>query len=115
MGERLVDDMTEKWKPEQYKDTYTDDLMARIEKRVKAGETHVVTPVSEEGEPRRGAEVIDLVSMLRRSLEKKGKRCARGCERRSGRRARPKRGAPRASRLRGSCRQENAAQRKPAR
>jgi DNA end-binding protein Ku len=74
MAERLVDDMTEKWKPESYKDTYTDDLMARIEKRVKAGETHIVTPESEEeGEPRKGAEVIDLVSMLRRSLEKKGK------------------------------------------
>lgn len=74
MAQRLVDDMTEKWKPEQFKDTYTDDLMVRIDKRVKAGETHAVTPASEdEAEPRRGAEVIDLVSMLRRSLDKKGK------------------------------------------
>ena len=68
--------MTEDWDPERYKDTYTDDLMARIEKRIKAGETHMVTPVKEEGEPRRGAEVIDLVSMLRKSLEKRGKGAA---------------------------------------
>ena len=47
--------MTEKWNPEQYKDTYSDDLMARIEKRIKAGETHAITPVSEDGEPSRGA------------------------------------------------------------
>ena len=94
MGQRLVDDMTEKWKPEQYKDTYSDDLMARIEKRIKAGETHAITPASEEGEPRRGAEVIDLVSMLRRSLEKKGKSAANDEEAEE---AQPKRAAARKS------------------
>src|SRR5688572_24068558 len=94
MGARLVDDMTEKWDPTQYKDTYSDDLMARIEKRIKAGETHVVTPVKEEGEPRRGAEVIDLVSMLRRSLEKKGKGAANDEDAEE---ARPKRAAARKS------------------
>jgi DNA end-binding protein Ku len=74
MAGRLVDDMTEKWNPEQYKDTYTDDLMAQIEKKIKSGETHALTPPSEEsGEPRRGAEVIDLVSLLRKSLDRQGK------------------------------------------
>jgi DNA end-binding protein Ku len=74
MAERLVEDMTEDWNPEQYKDTYTNDLMARIEARIKSGETHTITPESgDEAEPRRGAEVIDLVSLLRRSLDKKDK------------------------------------------
>jgi DNA end-binding protein Ku len=74
MAARLVDDMTEKWQPEQYKDTYSDDLMKRIERRIEAGETHAITAVSaDEAEPKRGAEVIDLVSLLRRSLDKKGK------------------------------------------
>ncbi|HEX2825333.1 MAG TPA: Ku protein [Burkholderiales bacterium] len=74
MAERLVDDMTEKWKPEQYKDTYTADLMKQIEKKISSGETHTLTPPSgETAEPRRGAEVIDLVSLLRKSLDKKGK------------------------------------------
>src|SRR5688572_11873722 len=77
MAERLVDDMTGEWSPEEFKDTYTADLMARIEKRIAAGDTHAITPVSEErGEARRGAEVIDLVSLLRRSLEKSGKGAA---------------------------------------
>jgi DNA end-binding protein Ku len=75
MAERLVDDMTEKnWDPTQYKDTYTSDLMAQIEKKIQSGQTHAITPVSgEDAQPRKGAEVIDLVSLLRRSLEKKGK------------------------------------------
>jgi DNA end-binding protein Ku len=75
MAERLVDDMTEKkWDPTQYKDTYTSDLMAQIEKKIQSGQTHAITPVSgDEAQPRKGAEVIDLVSLLRRSLEKKGK------------------------------------------
>jgi DNA end-binding protein Ku len=48
--------------------------MARIEARIKAGETHMITTESKDAaEPRRGAEVIDLVSLLRRSLDKKGK------------------------------------------
>jgi DNA end-binding protein Ku len=73
MGERLVDDMTEKWNPEQYKDTYSDDLLKRIEQRIRAGETHAVAAATEdEAEPRKGADVIDLVSLLRRSLDKKG-------------------------------------------
>jgi len=111
MAERLVDDMTEKWKPEQYKDTYTDDLMARIEKRVKAGQTHAVTATSEdEAEPRQGAEVIDLVSMLRRSLEKKGKGAANDED---AAQERPKRAAARKSpsRLAGK---KTASQRKRA-
>ena len=74
MAERLVEDMAEEWNPKQYRDTYSEDLMARIEQRIRAGHTHVITPAGEEkGEPRRGAEVIDLVSMLRRSLDSKGK------------------------------------------
>jgi DNA end-binding protein Ku len=71
MAERLVDDMTEEWNAEQYKDTYTDDLLKRIEARIRAGETHTLTGSPEEtATPRRGAEVIDLVSLLRRSLDK---------------------------------------------
>jgi DNA end-binding protein Ku len=95
MAERLVDDMTEEWNPDQFKDTYTNDLMARIEARIAAGETHTITPESDELEaPRRGAEVIDLVSLLRRSLDKKEKPDAPAEEET---RAQPKRAAARKS------------------
>jgi DNA end-binding protein Ku len=113
MAERLVDDMSEEWKPEQYKDTYRDDLMARIQQRIDAGETHLVTrETTESGEPKRGAEVIDLVSMLRKSLEKKG-RAANDETEQDAEQERPKRAAARksASRLPGK---KAAAQRKRA-
>ena len=48
MALKLVDEMTEKWKPEAFSDTYRDDLMKRIEQKVKAGQTHTLTEPEEE-------------------------------------------------------------------
>lgn len=42
MARRLIEDMEQDWKPEKFKDTYRDDLMARIKERIKAGEIHAV-------------------------------------------------------------------------
>jgi DNA end-binding protein Ku len=39
MGNRLVEGMTGKWNPKEFHDTYHEDLMALIEKRIKAGKT----------------------------------------------------------------------------
>ncbi len=73
MGERLVEDMSDEWRPERYKDTYYEDLMKRIEARIQAGEIHAVTTEKEEGAAAPpSAQVIDLAAMLKRSLERKG-------------------------------------------
>lgn len=69
---RLIEDMEDDWKPEQYKDTYREDLLKRIEEKVKAGETEEITEPEKEGREARGAEVIDLMALLRKSVEKKG-------------------------------------------
>ncbi len=37
LAKRLVDDMTEHWKPAEFKDTYHQDLMRRIHEKIKAG------------------------------------------------------------------------------
>ena len=37
MAKKLVEEMTEPWKPEQYHDTYHEDLMKLIDKRIKEG------------------------------------------------------------------------------
>ena len=70
LAKRLVADMTEKWKPEQYHDTYREDLEAQIERRVKAGNTEVVTEAPSE-KVKGGAQVIDLMAALKQSLESK--------------------------------------------
>jgi len=66
MAERLVEGMVSDWDPEKYRDTYENDLMTLIEKRVKSGETAAVeTPVPR----RREGNVVDLMALLKRSVE----------------------------------------------
>lgn len=73
MARRLVEEMNETWKPETFHDTYHEDLMALIEKRIKTGQTEMVTsPEEEETQPAKG-EIIDLMALLKRSVETKGK------------------------------------------
>lgn len=75
MAEQLVADMTEPWKPERYEDTYRDDLLARVKQKIKAGKTALVRPAEKEGAAQEGAQVIDLMAALKRSIES-GKRRA---------------------------------------
>ena len=54
MAKKLVDEMTDRWKPERYRDTYHDDLMKLIDKRIKAGKTEIITETDEGKRNRRG-------------------------------------------------------------
>lgn len=72
MARRLVDGMSAAWKPEEHRDTYHEDLLALIEKRVKAGQTEEVTEPSEEKERPAKGKVVDLMALLKKSLEEKG-------------------------------------------
>lgn len=69
LARRLIDDMTGPWKPEAFHDTYREDLLALVERKVKSGQTETVfrPPRVATG----GAQVIDLVTALKRSLEGK--------------------------------------------
>jgi DNA end-binding protein Ku len=71
MAMALVEGMSEEWKPEQYHDTYREDVMALIEKKVKAKETKTITMPGKEKTPASSGNVIDLVSLLQQSLGKK--------------------------------------------
>ena len=79
MALRLIEDMAEEWQPEKYHDTYHEDLLKRIEAKVKAGQTEEITAPEKEERAAKGAEVIDLMSLLKKSVEggKKPKRAAR--------------------------------------
>jgi DNA end-binding protein Ku len=72
LAKRLVDDMTEHWKPGEFKDTYHQDLMARIKQKIKQGQTKEITEPSKEDEERPRAQVIDLAELLKQSLNKGG-------------------------------------------
>jgi DNA end-binding protein Ku len=70
MALHLVKEMSEPFSPQQYKDTYREDLMARIRKRAKAGRTETVEQPEKAAATRPSAEVIDLMSLLKESLHK---------------------------------------------
>lgn len=72
MAMRLVEDMSDAWKPEAFKDTYREDLLKRVEEKVKAGQTEEI-PEPEKARAPKG-EVVDLMSLLKKSIEKRPER-----------------------------------------
>ena len=59
--------MSTDWQPEEYRDSFTDKIMALVEKKAQAGKIEDVESSTGE-EQRKSADVIDLTEMLKRSL-----------------------------------------------
>jgi DNA end-binding protein Ku len=73
LAEKLVEGMVEEWDPEQYQDEYRDDVLALVEKKVKAGQVNTVEEMDLPKTKRtKGAKVIDLMELLQRSVGAKG-------------------------------------------
>lgn len=69
MARTLVDQLTEKWKPDRYTDDYRSALMKLIDQKVKSGGKAL--PAS--GRSRKKAtNVIDLAAVLQQSLKEAG-------------------------------------------
>jgi DNA end-binding protein Ku len=75
MAERLVEGMVSAWEPEKYKDTYREDLMKMIEKRVEAGQLESSPEPAPKPKPARG-NVVDLMALLKQSVEQGGRKPA---------------------------------------
>jgi DNA end-binding protein Ku len=69
MAKSLIDSMSSKWNPEKYKDDYREALMEVIEEKVEAGGKEIEEKPKKAPKP---TKVIDLVSVLQRSLEETG-------------------------------------------
>jgi DNA end-binding protein Ku len=83
MALRLVEDMADDWQPAKFKDTYREDLLKRIKEKVKAGQTEELTePDPDAQKPAKGAEVIDLMALLKKSVEKKPAKAKRPARKR---------------------------------
>lgn len=79
MAMALVEGMSEDWKPNQYHDTYREDVLALVQKKIKAKQTKTITMPDPDEKPAKTTNVIDLVSLLQASLGKKpGKAAALG-------------------------------------
>ncbi|MYM25797.1 Ku protein [Duganella sp. FT135W] len=71
MALSLVEGMSEEWKPEQYHDTYRDDVLALVKKKIKAGQTKTITAPSAKERAPKSSNVVDLVALLQDSLGKR--------------------------------------------
>src|SRR5689334_699673 len=66
MAKTLIDSMSSKWDPSKYRDDYREALMEVIEEKVEAGGKEIEAKPKKAPKP---TKVIDLVSVLQRSLE----------------------------------------------
>jgi DNA end-binding protein Ku len=69
MAKALIGSMTAKWNPEKYHDDYREALMEVIEEKVEAGGKEIEEKPKKAPKP---TKVIDLVSVLQKSLEETG-------------------------------------------
>lgn len=92
MAVKLVEDMRQEWRPENYRDTYREDLLRRIEAKVAAGQTKMLTAATSAPAERRTAKVVDLSELLKRSLAQRGK--SGGSQRGGGQREKESPAAP---------------------
>lgn len=76
MAVQLIDSMTEQWDPAQFKDTFREDIMALVQKKAEEGKAKTITtPVPEIIVEE--TDEVDLVELLKRSLQGTGRAPAR--------------------------------------
>ncbi|HGL6715012.1 Ku protein [Burkholderia contaminans] len=68
MAKKLIDDMSGSWTPDEYHDTFRDDILELVERKVRAGRIEEI-----EDRPaqtaRTATNVVDLTELLKRSLK----------------------------------------------
>jgi DNA end-binding protein Ku len=68
MAEQLITAMAAKWEPERYRDTYHDDLLKLVVRKVKEGKTKSLEAPDNAPRPTRQAKVVDIMSLLKESV-----------------------------------------------
>jgi DNA end-binding protein Ku len=68
MAEQLIKQMSGKFEPKQFRDTYRSDLKRRVQEKVRKKQTHSLEVEEPEREERPKADVIDLMDALKASL-----------------------------------------------
>jgi DNA end-binding protein Ku len=81
MAQKLVEEMSARWNPAQFKDTYRTDLMRRIREKIRKKQTHNLAADEPAVLDRPKAQVIDLMDALRNSLKTGGKKAGSGAAR----------------------------------
>jgi DNA end-binding protein Ku len=85
MAAQLVDDMSRPFKPEDYRDSFKDEVMALVHRKAESGEAEAVIQPETAGEgAAKSADVIDLADLLKRSLKGRARAPTAARKRRTG-------------------------------
>ena len=77
MASELIEDMSADFDPEAFHDSFTDEIMKLVQRKVQAGKTEAVSqPEPLEESEGQGAKIVDLTELLQRSLRQGGGRQA---------------------------------------
>jgi DNA end-binding protein Ku len=71
MAKQLIQQMSGKFVPGHFKDTYHSDLKHRVQEKIRNKETHALDVEPPASSERPKAEVIDLMAALKASLSKR--------------------------------------------
>jgi len=69
MAAQLVESMAAQWRPQKYRDEYRDDLLKLIQRKIKSGQTKSIEPAEKPARPVSSGKVVDIMHLLRRSME----------------------------------------------
>ncbi|MDB5826470.1 MAG: DNA-binding protein [Variovorax sp.] len=74
MAKALVDDMSSDWDPDAFKNSFKDEIMKLVDRKIEAGQTEAVEKQEpmETSEAGSSAKILDLTELLQRSLRKSG-------------------------------------------
>ena len=68
--------MVEEWDPEQYRDEYHEDLPKLIDRKVESGQTKALPAAERPARPQGKGKVVDIMNLLRESVNNAGKSVA---------------------------------------
>ena len=70
MARQLIEEMSAPWNADDFRDSFKDEIMRLVREKAEAGEVQSVEKVDTPAEGiRKGAEIIDLTELLKRSLQ----------------------------------------------
>ena len=78
MAGELVEDMSSEWDPDEFKDSFKDEIMKLVDRKIEAGQTEAVEKQEpmEAADAGSSAKILDLTELLQRSLRKGGGKSA---------------------------------------
>ena len=78
MAKALVEDMSSDWDPDAFKNSFKDEIMKLVDRKIEAGQTEAVEKQEpmEAADAGSSAKILDLTELLQRSLRKGGAKSA---------------------------------------